>query len=60
MIADAIRNEVASHGLNENCMGQGIVGCTPSKVPRHGKSLLESPISRGYSYGFFPPQESLG
>ena len=34
---------------------QGIVGCTPTNVPRHGKSL--SPISRGYLWVSYP-QES--
>ena len=31
---------------------QGIVGCTPTNVPRPGKSLYISPISRGYLWVF--------
>ena len=40
-------------------LSQGIVGCTPTNVPRHGKSLYKAYNIVGI-YVFFYPQESLG
>ena len=39
-------------------INQGIVGCTSTNVPRHGKFRTISPISRGYLWVSYP-QESL-
>ena len=38
---------------------QGMVGCTPTNVPRHGKFLCKPYIVVGI-YGVFHPQEPLG